>query len=240
MKSSIMKMSGLALLLIGMASCGGSENTFIEEINVKAKQIDGEFGESIKIKSKDVLVRGSYTTKCMVEIEVIDYEDMEGYEAILNLHLLSKDGDVLSKMDMDYYQREQLTRMLADGKGTMKVSFNGYDRLSEQMTEFSIETSWKELKNENSNNTKSDSKNESSSSIDDMLDSYDDYMDSYVSLAKKMQKDPSNSEILSEYTEYMNKTADLAKKLEKCKDDMSSAQIQRMIKIQSRMASAIK
>lgn len=244
MKKSIFKMSLIALVLGGITSCGGG-STETNELTIRSQGVEGEFEDAIEIVSKEVLVKGDYTTDCTVEVKVIGEESMEGYEADLELHLLSEQGNVISSMDMNYSQREKLTRLLSEGSGSMRVDFEGYDQLSDKIKGFKIETIWEDLEDESdysedgAEESSSEGGNISSEEVDDMLDSYDDYMDSYVSLAKKMQDDPSNSEIMSEYTEYMKKATDLADKLEKCKGDMSTKQIQRMMKIQSRMAEAM-
>lgn len=232
----------VGLTALTFFSCGsGSSNT--EKLQVKFQEIEGNYESSIKVKSNEITVQGFYTTKTIVEIEVVKTDSLMGHEASLNLHLRGENNSILSTMELDYFQREKLTRLLKDGSGSMNAEFGGYDKLTNDMKTFTIETTWEEKKEKSSSKEVSDkeatAKSKSNKDVNELLDSYDDYMDEYISLSKKINKNPSDNELMSQYQKYMKKTTDLADKLENFKGEMSNEQIQRMIKIQSRMTEAL-
>lgn len=238
----IVKTLAVGITAITFFSCGSSDSS-TEELTVKSNGVEGEYHNAIKVVSKEITVKGFYTTKTTVEIEIIDTDSLENHNANLLLHLRGENNSILSSMELDYFQREKLTRLLKSGSGSMNAEFGGYDQLSEDMATFTIETTWEEKKEkgdtEQSSGSESTAKNASSKDIDDLLDTYDDYMDEYIALSKKINKDPSDTDLMSQYQKYMEKTTDLADKLDKFKGEMSNEQIQRMIKIQNRMAGAL-
>lgn len=237
---NLTKTFAVGLTALTLFSCGsGSSNT--EELQVKFQEVEGEYESSIKVKSNEVTVKGFYTTKTIVEIEVVKTDSLMGHEANLNLHLRGENNSILSTMELDYFQREKLTRLLKDGSGSMNAEFGGYDKLTNEMKTFTIETTWEKEKtsSKESSDKETTAKNTSNKGVDDLLDSYDDYMDEYISFSKKINEDPTDTELMREYQKYMEKTTDLADKLEDFKGEMSNEQIQRMIKIQSRMAEAL-
>ena len=73
---------------------------------------------------------------------------------------------------------------------------------------------------------------------DKMLDDYEDYVDEYLKFFKKAMDGDVNA--LSEYPKLMNKANNLQQSMEKAQnnDELSASQIQRMMKIQMKMANA--
>lgn len=79
----------------------------------------------------------------------------------------------------------------------------------------------------------------SDSNIDKMLDDYEEYVDKYIVYAKKIQA--GDTSMMKEYTEIMGKAIDYGESMEKIKEDeeITPAQMKRMMEIQTKMAGAI-
>lgn len=73
-------------------------------------------------------------------------------------------------------------------------------------------------------------------SWDDLLDEFEDYVNRYIKLLQKAKAGDMSA--LSEYAALADKAQKLANKLDKAKGEMSSAQLQRYLKIAAKMASA--
>jgi hypothetical protein len=73
---------------------------------------------------------------------------------------------------------------------------------------------------------------------DDLLDEYEEYVDQYIKVYKKAMA--GDMAALSEYMKLAEKAQSIAKKIEKSKGSMTSAQLQRYLKITKKMADAMK
>ena len=72
--------------------------------------------------------------------------------------------------------------------------------------------------------------------VDAMLASYEKYVDKYIATMKKVKAgDPT---AMLEYAKLLKQAQDLQKKLDKMKDDMSDAQMARLLKINKKLAKA--
>ena len=76
----------------------------------------------------------------------------------------------------------------------------------------------------------------SKSDWDAILDEYESFVDKYIALLKKANTGDMSA--LTEYMSYMEKAQALAEKLDDADDDMSSAQMNRYMKIAQKMATA--
>ena len=77
----------------------------------------------------------------------------------------------------------------------------------------------------------------SSSDIDDVLKTYSDYVDKYITFMKKAANGDMSA--MAEYAGLLNKAQELDDKLKEVKDDMTTDQWDRFLKIQQKMLSAI-
>ena len=80
------------------------------------------------------------------------------------------------------------------------------------------------------------SESNSNIEIDEALNSYEEYVDQYITFLKKAQKGDISA--MAEYPSLMQKANEANEKLENMKDDFSSSQISRMMKIQTKMTNA--
>lgn len=86
-------------------------------------------------------------------------------------------------------------------------------------------------------NTVSSSKSSSGTeNWDKILDSYEKYIDQYIKLLKKAQNGDMSA--MSEYVEMMEKATDLAEKIENADNDLSTSQMSRFLKLQTKLANA--
>lgn len=76
-----------------------------------------------------------------------------------------------------------------------------------------------------------------SSDWDKLLDEYEKYVDLYISTYKKAMNGDLSA--MTEYVKLMKSAQKLSDKLDKAKDDMSSEQLQRYMKILKKMTNAI-
>lgn len=72
---------------------------------------------------------------------------------------------------------------------------------------------------------------------DKLLNDYESYVNQYVTMYKKAMSGDMTA--MAEYAKLMEKAQKLADQLDKAKGDMTSAQLQRYLKITQKMASAI-
>ena len=72
--------------------------------------------------------------------------------------------------------------------------------------------------------------------IDEYLKSYEEYVDQYIKLMKKAKDGDVSA--MTEYAEYMEKATDLSEKMEKAESEMSSAQMAKFLKIQTKLTQA--
>ena len=72
--------------------------------------------------------------------------------------------------------------------------------------------------------------------IDAYLKSYEEYVDQYIKLMKKAKDGDMSA--MTEYAEYMEKATELSEKMEKAESEMSSAQMTKFLKIQTKLTQA--
>ena len=72
--------------------------------------------------------------------------------------------------------------------------------------------------------------------IDEYLKSYEEYVDQYIKLMKKAKDGDVSA--MTEYAEYMEKATNLSEKMEKAESEMSSAQMAKFLKIQTKLTQA--
>ncbi|MBS9765928.1 MAG: hypothetical protein KGV44_00125 [Flavobacteriaceae bacterium] len=71
---------------------------------------------------------------------------------------------------------------------------------------------------------------------DRVLKSYENYIDQYIKLMKKMQN--GDMSVMTEYTEMMKKATDLAEKMQNAGSELSTSQMTKFMKLQTKLANA--
>lgn len=91
--------------------------------------------------------------------------------------------------------------------------------------------------NVSSKSTESKKSNSDNKEWDKALDSYEDYIDQYAKLLKKVKNGDASA--MTEYPEMMEKATDFSKKLENAGNDLSTKQMTRFMKLQTKFAEAM-
>lgn len=124
---------------------------------------------------------------------------------------------------------ENIIRLKNGETGIVRWSVN--DKVMKEGKTFRITSALKREKGSASNS------NKSSSEWDQVLDSYEKYIDQYAKLYKKAQAGDMSA--MTEYASMLEEANDLSSKLNGAKSDMSTAQIARFTKLQSKLISAV-
>lgn len=124
---------------------------------------------------------------------------------------------------------ENIIRLKNGETGIVRWSVD--DKVMEKGKTFRITSALKREKGASLNS------NKSSSEWDNVLDSYEKYIDQYVKLYKKAQAGDMSA--MTEYASMLEKANDLSSKLNGAKSNMSTAQIARFTKLQSKLISAV-
>ena len=72
---------------------------------------------------------------------------------------------------------------------------------------------------------------------DETLDSYEKYIDQYIKLYKKAMTGDASA--LTEYASMMEKATEFAEKLEEAGDDLTTTQMNRFIKLQTKLSNTL-
>jgi len=253
---------GLATSILLLTSCG--EETIPEKtINANNIAISGEGGNYIKV------VDGDYTLKAIddkiilaVKFELTKKYDRQNEGELGNISLipLDKSGIAVPNIGLDLSPAtmsdwDKLKDLLKGdvGKTTM-ISFewNYFSkkdfqaRIMKETENFEItradftESTTEISSDENSTNVTDDAISDiGSEDWDKMLDDYDEYVTQYVKLYKKAIKGDNSA--LAEYPAMMEKASALQESMANAQNDdqLSSKQLIRMTKIQTKMLEAM-
>lgn len=102
--------------------------------------------------------------------------------------------------------------------------------------EFPIEVEKTESGDSSSSSSTSSNSNSGSEDWDAVLKSYETYIDQYIKLMKKAKDGDASA--MTEYVEMMENATDLAEKMENAGDDLSTAQMNKFMELQTKMANA--
>lgn len=106
------------------------------------------------------------------------------------------------------------------------------DHSNDSVSSYDDESSDENTDSDEVANTSSDS----SDKVDKALDSYEEYIDSYIKFLKKVQKGDNSA--MADYPEMMQKATDMQQKMDDMKNEFSSKQMSRMMKIVNKMNTA--
>lgn len=143
------------------------------------------------------------------------------------------------------YSHEDIVSIINLQKGeTATVRWSIDDALVSKIKSFKITTAM-EKSNDSEGTEGSDDSNEpesnvsqkGSGSVDKLLDSYEGYIDKYIVFMKKASKNDMSA--MEEYPKLMEKAQKLGTELDKNQGDMSSAQMQRFLALQTKFTKAM-
>lgn len=255
-----LKFLAIPLIAILLSSCGGT----IKEKTITASDISisGEGSDYIEV------VDGDYTLKVVddkvviaIKLELIQKFDGEGKPEMGNLNLvpLDKDGSAIPDLGLDFSPAtmsdwDKIKDLLRGEVGkTVTISFewNYFGNKDIQKGIMEQTESFEITRADFTGGTSSYSSSDSDYSSDDdsesvfgndsedwdaVLKSYENYIDQYIKLMKKAKNGDASA--MTEYAEMMEKATDLAEKMESAGDDLSTAQMNKFMKLQTKLANA--
>lgn len=262
------KLLGIAVMATTlMTSCGGSSKSDTpESVTVKAKQskLKGDLKNYFEVVDKDYKIKvdkESYSTDGMITVEIkrtdtdFDFETdninpfgtngSEDYHVGFGIEIFDESGPVIIKNATGGgmsgpYSSDDVTGLINLGKGE-----TGYIRWSvdgsklKGLTTFQISSALQKEEHESYSSGGSNSSSSSSSSNEDwdeVLDSYESYIDQYIKLLKKANNGDMSA--MTEYASMMGKATDLSNKMSNAGSELSTTQMSRFMKMQTKLASA--
>lgn len=245
-----------------ITSCGGdSENSNANgDYTLEVEKIlNGPFSESFEV-TKAVLKIGdemSFDTKLLVEVKRTSSElPFDANDAQVcgvgagkkNEWCISADILGENKMpletNLEIYGYDPFEKMLSLKSGeTIWLEFSlGYDTKLAKDPSKAKKVKLSSSVTENDMSSSSSSEEDYSSSDggsenwDEVLTSYENYIDQYIKLMKKAKNGDASA--MTEYAEMMEKATDLSEKMENAGDELSTEQMAKFVKLQSKLANA--
>ncbi len=234
-------------------ACGNTV-THEKEITVSNVQITGFISDYVKvIDDTYTFVRDDRAAMITVKVEKINevppFSKLGGWVSS-KLNVLDINGNVLKpRYDFELMDSDKVAELLNSNVGavknlTFKSDFFNVDTdvcakiFTDAATFEWVDDIFAAQSNElPTNKQKSVSKTDSNNEWDAVLDSYESCIDKYIALYKKAQAGDMSA--MSEYVSFMEKATELSEKLGNAKNDMSSAQMSRFVKLQAKLTDGL-
>lgn len=262
MRKMYLTIAGMAMAACLMVSCSGAPKE--KEVTVSNVDITGFMKDYIKVvdgsyKFTNDGEEAFITVKFeLADSPSVDYQTHE-YTGI-KLNALGANGETL---DTGYFgftatqdEFKKLDALMSGNVGdTKNVTFKWdyYDEekgkaMFENAVSFELVDNGFEAKTEDDSSTGTDyeasvdtdyeteESSDSTSDWDEVLDEYEEYIDNYVKLMKKAKNGDMSA--LTECADLMENAESLGNKLDNAKGSMSSAQLQRYMKLHGKLATA--
>ena len=259
MKKSIMKITGMTMFLFALNSCGGGGSNETATVEPEKTTISGDLGEYVEVVENKYEVSGNGSGELSIKVKALKPmtpDELEENDFELSASLLGENGMPVSGTDefkIHYGSEDKLKSLLKTGSGEevikLETLLGGYwkDEHASKVKLFTVSSTVKKKEERNSTtstssqkglNSSTSSTNSGSKDWDKMLDDYDDYVDEYIKFYKKAMNGDQSA--MSEYPALMEKATNLQKSMEKAQNnnELSTAQVNRMMKIQTKMANA--
>lgn len=251
----------LAVMALVLASCGGkreTKTTTVEPQKVQETQIVQELEEPVietrsvhhfigKVAGSDVHVSWLLDGSVVVGKYYYDSQRKKGSKASMMFFGEKYDEDLELTEFFTDHPTGQFDGEWIDGvyKGTftrakdgktfdfeLTETEGGEEYFTEEELDFEIPDFEEELDFDDFDLDFSDS---GSTDWDKVLDEYEKFVNSYVSFVNKASN--GNATALAEYAEMLEKAEEFSSKLDSAKGDMSTAQMNRLLKLENKMAS---
>jgi len=247
----------LISLTIALISCGESSKTSkIAIVTPEKTSVSGDLNGYIEVLDNEYELIEDWGAKISIKIKALQpYPNVnsDNFELKLLVSLLSENGMPVSgtsDLDIEYDSKEKLFSLIRSGTGEevilLKSSF-GYsaEDHAEKVKKFSISSSLipKEKSSNAAQNTDEewewdddDEEDENTSNNEDwdkLLDDYEDYVTKLIQLQKKANDGDISA--LTDMASLMEKAEKLEDSLSDAEDDLSPAQIQRLLKINQKI-----
>ncbi len=258
----------IAIILTTSCGGGNKEKeTTITTVSVKPKTtvIKGDLGEYYQVVDKEYQIKfdaNSISEKGIITVEVkrndktfpfsvdkvspMGISGGEDYNAGFGIEIFSDAGPEVIKSPSEggmggVYSHDDIKGLL-----NLKKDETGFIRWSIEKSDilktFQLTSVLQKVENsETSNNSSSSDETISTSGSenwDQMLDDYEKYTNEYIKFYKQAMKGDASA--LSEYPEMMEKATNLSESMQNAQNDnqLSAKQINRMVKIQTKMLQA--
>lgn len=249
-----------ALLTTSCVVSNSNESKEIAKVKPEKIAISGDLSDYVQVIENEYEVVDDYGGKLAIKVKALkpmSLDEIEENNFKLTASLLGENGMPVSgtgELEIEYDSKDKLISLLKSGSGeeviNLKSGLGQYDaeKHAAKVKLFTVSSTVKK-KEESSFTTSSQSdinKTASSKSTasdgsedwDEMLDDYDEYVDEYIKFYKKAMKGDNSA--MSEYPTIMEKATALQTSMAKAqrKNELSRTQIQRMMKIQTKMTNA--
>jgi hypothetical protein len=224
------------------------------------KTVSGAFSESFEVTNAVLKIsEESFGTKLLVEIKrtsadlPLDPNDAQvcgvgagkSFEWCISADVLGE-SNMPVETNLDKYGYDPFEKSLSLKSGeTIWLEFSlGYNSELEtdpsKAKKVKLTSSLEERDmsgySSSSSSSTSSSSNSGSEDWDAVLKSYENYIDQYIKLMKKAKNGDASA--MTEYVEMMEKATDLAEKMESAGDDLSTSQMNKFLKLQTKLANA--
>lgn len=185
------------------------------------------------------------------------YHSSSGVMINFTMEFLDAEGNIVGKQEFrNSSELQSLVKLKAGEKGSLEFDLpfgcndatkfrisSQYETYEESETSSSStssdegsETSVSDSDDDNGESASSSKSSVSSSDVDAMLKSYEEYIDKYIALMKKAKNGDMSA--LAEYPGLMQKAQDFGEKLEACKGDLTTSQLAKFTKLQTKLLKA--
>lgn len=207
-----------------IASCSDTkEDKFISDVEGFVEKLEAITPSEIETNASalDQMVE-DFTKRMKDEYEVdLNSYDLTEVSSKTDMQFSDEQKDKLKELNTRIQKKISELQNAANSSEDSDLGdslTDGFDESSEQSDDSSL------------------SESSDSEDWDELLDSYESYVDKYITYVKKASNGDMSA--LAEYPSLMEKAQELSDKLEKAKGQMSTSQLNRYTKIQSKMMRA--
>ena len=225
------------------SSCGGRRNPDDVRLKPMTTSIAGDLSEYIAVEDKEYEITGDYIGRLAVQVKALKPLNATYDQFELRASFFTKDGTPVSGIavcNLDLDSRAKLANLLKRGSGVEILSFdaNGWNaEIADRAKKFTVSSELTVSTNGHSTilNTTTSVDN---GDIDAAIDEYERLTDDYVRMINGMtNEDP--SEMMSGYADALVRSQEVGEKLEASKNELTSKQAARIIKIQAKLTTAM-
>jgi hypothetical protein len=242
----------LLMVLAILSSCkSGSKN--IAHLKPETTTISGDLSEYLQLVDGDYEITDDWGGRLSIKVKALKPLDetlIKDKDISLIASLLNESGSPVSgsgEFKLDFSSHEKFMSLLKRGSGEevilLSSGLGNYHAeehadkskkfiLSSTITDAPVASTTAD------NTTSSDLSEEGSSDYDEMLDSYEKYTDDYIKMLNSMSKDDMGA-AMNDYANLLESSQEFEQKLKAAESKLSSKQSTRMLRIQSKMITAM-
>lgn len=257
----------IAILFASCGGGKSDKGTTSVTVKPKTTVIKGDLGDYFEVINQDYIIKvdeNSFLTSGLISVEVkrndkdfafpteninpFGTNGSEDYHVGFGIELFGDAGSQVIKNATEGgmggpYSSEDVTGLMKLKKGETGYIRWSVDELEGLKTfqlssaiEKSEHSSYSGSDGDNSSDNSSVSSSGGTEDWDAVLKSYESYIDQYIKLMKKAKNGDASA--ITEYASMMEKATDLATKMQNAGDDLSSTQMAKFVKLQTKLANA--